>query len=200
MAVLKNHHPGQKTLNLKRLKMESTIKGKQDVVTGYFTEVHDLVMAIRQLKRQGADILDVHTPFPVHGLDKELDLPQREGLSRIGFVAGVIGLAVGFGMQIAISVKFYPINFGGKPLMAIPSFMPVVVMLVFLLSAFAIALGFMAKSRLGAGAPSLVIDNATTDDRFLVVVKSGNNAQEWHTSLRELGAQDIQSNQVQTSL
>jgi hypothetical protein len=179
--------------------MDSKTTGKQDVVTGFFTEVHDLVAAIRQLKSHGANILDVHTPFPVHGLDKELDLPQREGLSRIGFVAGFVGLAMGFGMQIAISVKFYPINFGGKPLLSIPSFMPVVVMLVFLLSAFAIALGFLAKSRLGAGAPSLVIDNGTTDDRFLVIVKADGNAQQWQSRLQELGAQDIQSNQVQTS-
>jgi len=179
--------------------MNSKIKGKQDVVTGYFTEVPDLIKAIRQLKGQGANILDVHTPFPVHGLDKELDLPQREGLSRIGLMAGIIGLTVGFAMQIGVSVNLYPINFGGKPFLAIPSFMPVVIMLMFLLSAFSVAFAFLMKSGLGAGAPSLVIDEGTTDDRFLIVVAAENNPSEWQAKLQSAGAADIQSNQVITT-
>lgn len=177
--------------------MKPLTKGPQDVVTGYYADETDLLKAIKHFKAKGIKVLDVHTPFPVHGLDDELELPKQEGLATVGLLVGIVGLIMGFGMQIAINVKFYPINFGGKPFMAIPSFMPVVVMLVFLLSAFAIAFAFMVKSGLGAGAPSLSVDHATTDDRFLVVLEGGDKAGDASAHLLETGAMEIQSNNVQ---
>ncbi|MFT3740418.1 MAG: DUF3341 domain-containing protein [Breznakibacter sp.] len=177
--------------------MKPLKKGIREAVTGYYADETDLLKAVKHFRAEGIKILDVHTPFPVHGLDDELELPKQQGLATAALLVGIAGLLLGFGMQIAIHAKFYPINFGGKPFLAIPSFFPVVVMLVFLLSAFAVAFAFMVKSGLGAGAPSLAVDASTTDDRFLVVLEGGEKAKNASFHLQQTGAMGIQSNNVQ---
>lgn len=167
----------------------------QRVITGYFTEESKLFSAIKQIQSGGFTIVDVRTPFPVHGLDKLLKF-EKTNLSIIAFVSGCIGMLLGFGIQYLVSTKLYPINFGGKPLLATPSFMPVTVMLTFLFAAFGVALGFMFQSKLGAGALSWIPDERTSDDRFLVILSNNRGEPDAYNILVEVGAEDVKSVEV----
>ena len=58
-------------------------------ISAYFEDEEDLLSGIKQLKENDVDVLDVFTPFPVHGLDKLLGL-RRSWLPRVGFIGGTI--------------------------------------------------------------------------------------------------------------
>lgn len=159
------------------------------VATGAFTDEGLLFEAIHQARHHQVEIIDVQSPYPIHGLDEALKLPIPR-LARVGLVAGIVAFALGLGMQILIAGKLYPINFGGKPFVAIPSFMPVVLMFIFILSAFAVAIAFMMQSRLGAGAVENVADLRVTDDRFLLIV-SAHDEESSVEMLKNAGADEV---------
>lgn len=164
-------------------------------VTGYYHDEEDLIKGLRYMKETGFEIIDVLTPFPVHGLDKILKI-ERSKLSRIAFAAGAVGAVVGFGFQAWVFTKAYPINFGGKPFFAVPSFMPVTFELAVLFAAFALVIAFFVRSKLGPGAKTVIHDERITDDIFLVVVKvedetAGKSTREVEQALIGAGAEGI---------
>ena len=164
-------------------------------MTAYYLDEEDLLKGIGQLKTKGLQIIDVLTPFPVHGLDKMLDI-RRSRLTRVAFWAGAIGAVTGFGFQTWIFTSAYPLNFGGKPFFAVPSFIPVTFEVTVLFAAFAMVIAFLVTSKLGPGAKPTLHDERSTDDRFLVVVKVDHNSPEEHireieTALAEAGAKGI---------
>ena len=164
-------------------------------ITGYYLDEEDLLKGVRHMKEKGLEILDVLSPFPVHGLDKVLGY-RRSKLTRVAFAAGVLGAVLGFGFQAWVFTKAYPIVFGGKPYFAIPSFIPVTFELAILFAAFAIVIAYFITSKIGPGAKTIIHDERITDDVFLVVVKfedqvAGKGVNEVEQALIAAGAQGI---------
>lgn len=139
------------------------------VVTGYLLDEHDLLSAVKSLKNQGVTILDVRSPYPIHGLDVVLEF-KPSNISKVAFIAGTVTFLATLGGQIAISTLVYPINYGGKPLISIPSFMPITLMMTFLVTIVSIATAFFMRSNLGPGANIEFLDEGATDDRFQIIV------------------------------
>jgi hypothetical protein len=164
-------------------------------ITAYYMDEEDLLKGLRQMKAKGLQIIDVLTPFPVHGIDKVLEI-RRSRLTRVAFIAGAIGAIVGFGFQAWIFTIDYPLNFGGKPFFAVPSFIPVTFELTVLFASFAMVGAFLVSNKLGPGAKPIIHEERATDDRFLVVVKvdensSDENISEIKLALAEAGAEGI---------
>lgn len=164
-------------------------------ITAYYNDEVNLLNGIKMMKSNGVQPLDVLTPFPVHGLDKALGL-KRSRLPRVAFAAGVVGGLVGFLFQAWVFTRAYPINFGGKPFFAVPSFMPVTFEITVLFAAFAMVIAFFIHSKLGPGAKPVIHDERVTDDRFLVVFdiweKDEKEVSNIQTALTNAGAQGIQ--------
>jgi hypothetical protein len=147
-------------------------------IKAYFSDDETLIKGIRSLKKNGVEILDVLTPFPVHGLDKILGY-RRSWIARVGFIGGVIGGLSGFAFQAWVFTKEYPLNIGGKPLLAVPSFVPITFEMTVLFAAFAMVFAFLFRSKLGPGATPFIHDEKITDDRFVVLVGcNGDNSKE----------------------
>jgi hypothetical protein len=144
-------------------------------ITGYYQDEEDLLKGLRQIREKGIEIMDVLTPFPVHGLDKILRI-ERSKLTRVAFAAGALGAITGFGFQAWVFTMAYPINFGGKPFFSIPSFIPVTFELSVLFAAFAMVIAFFVRSKIGPGAKTVIHDERITDDVFLVVLKIDDEA------------------------
>jgi hypothetical protein len=164
-------------------------------IKAYYLDDNQLLKGLKNLKKKGFQILDVLTPFPVHGLDKVLGY-RRSWIARVGFIGGAIGAASGFLFQTWVFTKDYPLNFGGKPFFAVPSFIPVTFECTVLFAAFAMVFAFLIRSKLGPGAKPFIHDERTTDDRFLVLVGMGKdesekNVTEIKKSLKESGAEGI---------
>ena len=164
-------------------------------ITAYYLDEEDLLKGIRQIKAKGLQIIDVLTPFPVHGIDKALDM-RRSGLARVAFIGGAVGAVMGFGFQAWVFTIDYPMNIGGKPFLSVPSFMPVTFEMTVLFAAFSMVIAFLVSNKLGPGAKPVIHDERSTDDRFLVIVKVDDNnpaesIRQIKIALAEAGAEGI---------
>ncbi|NOU47630.1 MAG: DUF3341 domain-containing protein [Bacteroidales bacterium] len=164
-------------------------------ITAYYLDEEKLLKGLKQVKTKGVRVADVLSPFPVHGIDKVLGL-RRSRLTRVAFAGGAIGAIVGFGFQTWVFTSAYPINFGGKPFFAAPSFIPVTFETTVLFAAFSMVIAFFVVSKLGPGNKPVIHDERVTDDRFLVIVDIPENSSkeeinEIEKALHDAGAEGI---------
>jgi hypothetical protein len=83
-------------------------------VLGEFSHPEACVDAARKLRESGVTGLDAYSPYPLHGIDDALDLPQ----SRVPLVAlcgGLLGATGGYVMQWWMNSVNYDINVGNRP-------------------------------------------------------------------------------------
>ncbi|MCG8412521.1 MAG: DUF3341 domain-containing protein [Bacteroidales bacterium] len=165
-------------------------------VLGYYTKETDLLEGVKTLVNEKITVKDVFSPYPVHGLDKAMKL-KRSRLPRVAFIFGALGALLGFLFQAWVFTKSYPINIGGKPFMAIPSFIPVTFECTILFAAIAIVLAYLLKSHLGAGADNKIYDQRATDDHFVIVLdvsdKNNKESEEITTKLKATGAKSVET-------
>jgi hypothetical protein len=164
-------------------------------IRAYYDDDEKLIEGLKLLKSHNIDILDVLTPFPVHGLDKILGY-RRSWISRAGFIGGAFGAISGFYFQTWVFTKSYPLNIGGKPFFSVPSFIPITFEFTVLCAAIAMVFAFLIRSKIGPGAEPFIHDERITDDRFVVLVGTGKNQSEENASaissiLNESGALEI---------
>lgn len=93
--------------------------------TGIFNTPDEITYAANKATENGFTKFDVHTPYPLHGMNKAMNLAP----SKLGYVALVLGLSALFGAIFSlwwVSAVEYPIVVGGKPFFSFPAFVPVI--------------------------------------------------------------------------
>ncbi len=129
--------------------------------------------AAEKLRDAGYSKFDSHTPFPIHGMDKAMGLPDSK-LGPIVFACGLTGTTLAFAMMMWMNGIDYPLVIGGKPPESIPSMVPIMFELTVLLSAFGAVFGMFHLNRLPRHHhPIFESDNfgKFSDDRFFVSVE-----------------------------
>jgi hypothetical protein len=130
------------------------------------------VEAVRALRAGGFTVTDVHSPFPLHGVDDALGLPEtRLPWATLG--GALLGGGLAFGFQAWTHTASWPLNIGGKPNLSLPALVPVGFELTVLFAAFCTAavlsiLAVAARPRRTDMPP--ITDVRVTDDRFAVLV------------------------------
>lgn len=140
--------------------MSTTLKR----VHGYLAEfdnVQDLYHAAEHVRDAGYSRWDVHTPFPVHGMDAAMG-NTRSILPKLVFCGGITGTTVAFILQTVTQTNFwgqtlglkfvedivetYPTVVQAKPIdiWTLPAFFPVMFELTILFSAFTTLFGLLA--------------------------------------------------------
>jgi hypothetical protein len=137
------------------------------VLYGLYNDEEDLKKAIKAAGAAHLDILDVYTPFPVHGLDPVLGLKESR-LHQLGFVYGAIGSSFGFGLMSWVSTRDWPIVFGGKPYWSVPAFIPITFEMTVLFAAWGMTLTFYTICGLWPGVKAKTLDNRITDNKFCI--------------------------------
>lgn len=165
-------------------------------IYGYYTDSQSLLEGVKKLRADGIKIKDVLTPYPIHHLDKALGL-KRSLLPKAGLVAGIIGAAGAFLFQAWVLTVDYPVDIGGKPQFAYPSFIPLTFELGVLLASLALVFGFLFRSKLGLGAKNKIYDRRNTDDRLGVVVEVPGESREediraMEEQFQRTGAMEVQ--------
>jgi mono/diheme cytochrome c family protein len=92
--------------------------------TGIFDTPDEITHAAEKAAEEGYKKFDVHTPYPLHGMNTAMKLPP----SKLGYVALVFGLSGALGALLSlwwVSAIDYPIVIGGKPLFSFPAYVPV---------------------------------------------------------------------------
>lgn len=115
-------------------------------VLAEFETPEALVAAAREARAGGYRDLDTFTPFPVPELRRVLHLRDRRVLF-LGLIGGVAGFVLALAMQIYSSFD-YPINVGGRPLLALSAFAVVAFELTILFAALTPAVGMLALNGL----------------------------------------------------
>jgi len=137
---------------------------------GFFEREADVLAATRAARESGLRVLDVYTPYAVHGLDRAMGLaPSR--LPVVCFVLGLAGAAFKVWFEFWTSAVAWPINVGGKPWNSLPAFVPVTFEVMVLFAGVSTVLAFLGVARLRPGKRAVVIDPRASDDRFVLVVE-----------------------------
>ncbi len=162
-----------------------------------FDGTRDLLKAAAAMRGEGYQKYDVHSPFPIHGMDDAMGL----GRSPIGYIVGVmgsIGLVAALGLQWWTSAVDYPLVISGKPFFSYQAFVPVTFALTVLLSAFGAFFGMLAFNQLPQLYHTLFnskLFEKVSDDGFFVSIDTRDkkyNEAETRKFLESIGGKQIE--------
>jgi len=140
-------------------------------VLAEFKTPADVYHAAEKVRDAGYKRWDVHTPFPIHGLEHAMGI-QRTILPLISGSIGLGGAAFGLVLQWWIT-KDYPIVVQGKPFAAWEPFTPVTFELGILHCAFATLIGMLALNGLPRWHHPIFNSDRflkCSDDRFFIAI------------------------------
>jgi Protein of unknown function (DUF3341) len=141
------------------------------VLIGIFDLEDDILRATTAARQAGLEIVDVFTPYAVHGMDRAMGL-RKSRLPWVCFLLGLFGAVATAWFQHWASAVDWPINVGGKPWQSWAAFAPVVFEMMVLCGGVGTVVFFIGWARLWPGRPSPMSDLRVTDDRFALVIGS----------------------------
>lgn len=125
----------------------SVVKPKLFGILAEFNSPADVYHAAEKVRDKGYKKWDVHSPYPIHGIDGAMGL----GDSKVGWIAlfcALAGAFGGFSMQYWINVYAQPVMIGGKAMNPYPAFIPVTFEPGVLFTAFGCLFGMLVLNGL----------------------------------------------------
>jgi hypothetical protein len=134
----------------------------------------------KKLVSKGVKVTEVFSPFPIHGIDPIIGI-ENTRLGIMAFIYGLTGLTLAtLGMRYFMIV-YWPMNIGGKPnfsyLENILSFVPISFEFTVLCAAHGMAITYFLRNKTLQGMPAQNPDPRTTDDRFVIELRTSENSQ-----------------------
>lgn len=173
---------------------------KRVAVMAEFDSVDSILAAAEKVRDAGYSKWDVHTPFPVHGIDEAMGI-KKTILPWIVLGGGICGCIGGLGIAWFSNAFDYPFLISGKPQFSLPANIPVIFETTVLIAAFGAVFGMLILNRL----PWLynpLFGKATfrrvTNDRFVVVIETSDpifddqRTPELLTSLGALSVEEVE--------
>jgi hypothetical protein len=148
-------------------------------VHGYLAEfgsAKEIYHAAEEVRDAGFRRWDVHSPFPIHGLDAAMGL-KKSILSWFVFIGGAIGTLTAFLLQFGTQVIMYPTYVQDKPsnIATLPAFFPVMFELTVLFASFTCLFGMLIFNRLPRWNHPIFASKEFerfSDDAFFVVIEA----------------------------
>ena len=138
-----------------------------------FAHPDAMVDAARAAHAAGYRRIEAYSPFPVEGIEEVLEHRSNRPY-WFGVVGALVGIAIGLGMQIYANLS-YPLEIGGRPLIALQSFSIVTFLLMVSFATIFAVFGLLWLCRLPLLWHPLheasAFDRAT-DDRFLLCIRA----------------------------
>lgn len=171
------------------MKQEST-----QVLYGLYNDEEVLLHAVKKAKEDHLDIMDVYSPFPVHGLDNILGLTESR-IHIAGFIYGLIGSLTAFLFMTWVFTRDWPIIFGGKPYFSALSFIPITFEVTVLFASVGMVVTFYTICGMGPGVENPTLDDRITDDKFCIAFEVDDADEAKRTALRKFltdtGAEEV---------
>jgi hypothetical protein len=162
-----------------------------------YPNVDQILKAARAVRRAGFSRWDVHSPFPIHGIDYAMGI-RPTVLPWIVLVGGITGLVSAILLQWYCNAYDYMFLISGKPIWSFPANVPIMFELTVLFSAFTAVFGMLGLN----GLPRLYNPlfkserfRRVTTDRFFIVIDSSDpkfNEEETTRLLTEAGALGVE--------
>ena len=160
-------------------------------IVGLFDDDEILLKAVKEIRKTGVKIHDVLTPYPIHGLDGAMGLKDSR-LHTVGFIAGAIGGLSMLAFIIWTNTVSFPINFGGKPYLSLPSYIPITFEVTVLSASVTMVVVFFARCGLSLVKEPRIFDTRTTDDKFAMIFQEGDvESEKVKELLKQNGAVEI---------
>jgi ABC-type dipeptide/oligopeptide/nickel transport system permease component len=157
-------------------------------ILGVFKDEESLVSAFEKVRKTGVLPVEVYTPYPVHEI-----LEGMGNKTRITTAAFFFGLFAAIGVlsfMTYAAVIDWPLNYGGKPFNAFPSFIVVTIVTTILSITILTLFTFSARAKIFPGKIPKIIHERATDDRFVMVIDNdslGSNADSISSIITEFG-------------
>lgn len=161
-----------------------------------FDDPNAVVAAARRVYEAGYRRINAYSPYPIEELSAAIGY-HKDLVSLTVFACGILGAIGGFALQYWTSAIDYPLNVGGRPLLSLPSFIPIIFECTVLLASFGAFLGMLGMNRLPEpyhpvfNLPSFA---RASQDRFFVCIKADDpkfNEAETQAFLQSLGAREV---------
>ncbi|MEM1059211.1 MAG: DUF3341 domain-containing protein [Verrucomicrobiota bacterium] len=162
-----------------------------------FSSVQDVYHAAEKCRDKGFLRWDVHSPFPIHGLNEAMGV-GKSWVSALSLGGAATGLTTAVLLQTIPSVFVYPMVVQGKPYFSLEAFVPIMFELTILLTAFGTVGGMLLFNLL----PRLnhpvfnweYFNQKCNDDGFFIVIEASDpRFEEGATSafLEEIGGRHV---------
>lgn len=139
-----------------------------------FGSARELFEAAQKVRDAGYKRWDVHSPFPIHGMDDAMGL-GRSKVSFFSLCGGTLGALAAFALTYYTSALEYPLVVQGKPYFSFELMFPIYFELTILLTAF-FTLGSMFVLNLMPRFNHPVFEwdrfERVTDDGFFIVIEA----------------------------
>ncbi len=161
-------------------------------VVGYYSSVENILEAARKTRTRQFKKWDTFTPFAIHGMDDAMGI-KRTPLPYISFGAGFVGLITAIILLGWTHYYSWPLNIGGKPLFALPAYIPIMFELTVLFCGVTTAVVMFTFFLKLPNFTKKIFHPDITNDRFALAiqVESPDEAEAVKRFLKEIQAQDI---------
>ena len=170
-------------------------------VLGDFYLPADALAAAERVRAAGWTHYDMLTPFPVHGMEHAMG-QKRSWVPWATLGLALFGISLAQGFQNYVMVFDWPMNFGGKPHAAWPSFVPITFELMVLCAAIgsAIIAVIAGKKDSVPQPPPMLVKTGATIDRFVLWISATDPKWQADTAqsfVQSLGAYSVRLVQVE---
>jgi len=139
-------------------------------LVGVFEREEDILQATDAARRSGLTILDVYTPYAVHGLDRAMAL-QPSRLPWVCFLLGLFGATAKVWFEYCTTASSWAIDVGGKPWNSLPAFVPVTFEVMVLFAGVSTVIAFFLVAGLRPWRKAVLVHPRVTDDRFVLLLE-----------------------------
>lgn len=157
---------------------------------GIFDREEAMLSAFRKMKEQEIEIEDVFTPYPIHEVLKNHGRKSR--ITVVGWFYGFFASVGILAFLIYTAVINWPLNYGGKPSNAFPSFMVITIVLTIFSITVLSLFTFSWRANLWPSNEKPIYHREATDDKFVILInKEKADAARAASVLRETGAIEV---------
>lgn len=173
------------------------------VIYAMYDDDNVLKDGAKKLVSKGVKVSEVFSPFPIHGIDPIIGIKNTR-LGIMAFIYGLTGLTLAtIGMRYFMVVD-WPMNIGGKPNFTymdnILAFVPISFEFTVLCAAHGMAITYFLRNKTLPGMPAQNPDPRTTDDRFVMELRTAENSQftaeQLEAMLKETGIVELDQKDV----
>ena len=157
---------------------------------GVFDQEETMLSAFRKMREQEIEIEDVFTPYPVHEILEKQGRKSR--ITIVGWFYGFFASLAVLAFLIYTAVIDWPLNYGGKPSNAFPSFIVITIVLTIFSITILSLFTFSWRANLWPSFDKPIYHEEATDDKFVILVNKAKADVARATSvMKETGAVEV---------
>jgi hypothetical protein len=161
-------------------------------IIGVFDSKTELLAGIEGVQSKNLTIDEIYTPYPV--MEAMDALKRKSRFTTMAFIYGACAVVGVLSFLYWTSVINWPINYGGKPTNAFPSFIIITLVLTILTVTIMSLFTFSVRARIFPGKKYFLPDERSTDDKFIMLFDkntSGAGFEVISTVLKANGASEV---------